>query len=172
MKDNLLNNLKSLKNIAPDAEYSKNSLNFILAQTKNKAENGGEFKPFGFINWAKQHRVLIYSGATGILTLALVVLTVISYLPGNKNSLVAEANDINNSIKIRLDEIKYQLDLNKQISSSTIDEVQNSLAKAIEELKAIQNLNVDDAKNLEEVLNKIKNTNDIIFQIKSQIELE
>lgn len=170
MKDNLLNNLKSLRDIAPDAGYSKNSLNFILMQPRNEMKKAEELKYFGFLGWVNQHRVLIYSGATGVLTLALIVLTVISYLPGNKNSMVAEANDINNSIKIDLDEIKYQIDANKEISSSTISEIQNSLAKAAEELKSVQNLNIDDINSLEEILNKIKNANDIISQIKSKIE--
>lgn len=164
MKNNLIDNLKSLRFIKPDVDYSQKSLNLILAEKRIATKE--IFNPSAF-EWLGAHKVLIFSGATSVLTLILIIASVISYLPGNKNSLVAEANDINNSIQISLNEIKYQL--SQPLSSSTIININDLLLAAENELKTTQDLDINDAENLKEILDKIKNTRDALEEINSQL---
>ncbi|MBI4993735.1 hypothetical protein HZC33_02150 [Candidatus Wolfebacteria bacterium] len=162
MKNNLLNNLKSLQAIEPNRDYSQKSLNLILAEKQIIEKHS-----FVFTEWLQMHKVLVTSGVSGVLTLVLIVFIALSYLPGNKNSMVAEANDINNSIQIRLDEIQYHL--NRPILVSAISEMQNDLNKAAEELSIAKDLNADDPQKLEEILSRIKNTRDILEKINFQL---
>ena len=160
---NLFSILKELKNIQPDAQYSKHSLDLIFLLKENKQP---KLIYSGAFNWIKLHRISTTIGSFGIL--AIFALIIVSYLPGNKNGLVAEANEINSSIQIRLDEIQYQLN-NQPISTSTAINAQNSLNEATKNLLNAFEIS-SDPKKLEDVVNNIKEAKDIIAELNSRLK--
>lgn len=169
MDKNLFTILKELKNIQPNAEYSKHSRNLILLS--NKEQLKPKFAYAGFFNgwlndFVKFHKISATAASFGILTI--LALIIVSYLPGNKNGLVAKANEMNSSIQIRLDEIKYQLN-NSPISTSTALAAQDSLNKATENLLKAFEISSNNTK-LEEVVNNIKTAQDIIAKLNSQLK--
>ena len=163
MDKDLFTILKELKNIQPDAQYSKYSLDLILLLKENKQP---KIIYDGAFNWIKLHRLSTTIGSFGIL--AIFALIIVSYLPGNKNGLVAEANEINSSIQIRLDEIQYQLN-NQPISTSTAINAQNSLNEATKNLLNAFEIS-SDPKKLEDVVNNIKEAKDIIAELNSRLK--
>ncbi len=163
MNKNLFTILKELKNIQPDAQYSKHSLDLIFLLKENKQP---KFVYADAFNWIKLHRLSATIGSFGIL--AIFAFVIVSYLPGNKNGLVAEANEINSSIQIRLDEIQYQLN-NQPISTSTAIHTQNSLNEAAKNLLNAFETSSNPEK-LEDVVNNIKEAKDIIAELNSRLK--
>lgn len=167
MNKDLFTILKELKNVQPDAQYSKYSRDLILQFNFIAKENKHQkFVYVDAFNWIKLHRLSATIGSFGIL--AIFAFIIVSYLPGNKNGLVAEANEINSSIQIRLNEIEYQLN-NQLISTSTAINAQNSLNEATKNLLNAFEI-ISDPKKLEDVVNNIKEVEDIIAELNSQLK--
>lgn len=163
MNKDLFTILKELKNIQPDAQYSKHSLDLIFLSKENQQS---KFIYTGAFNWIKLHRLSATIGSFGIL--AIFAFIIASYLPGNKNGLVAEANEINSSIQIRLDEIQYQLN-NQLISTSTAINAQNSLNEATKNLLNAFELSSNPEK-IKNVVDNIKEAKDIIAGLNSRLK--
>ena len=89
-------------------------------------------------------------------------------MPGNKNGLVAEANEINSSIQIRLDEIQYQLN-NQLISTSTAINAQNSLNEATKNLLNAFEISSNPEK-IKDAVDNIKEAKDIIAELNSRLK--
>src|SRR3972149_4176765 len=159
---NIFEILKELKNIKPDQEYAKQSRYLILSQTPqtNKKITVAEI-----FDWISIHRLATAASLIGVFIL-LVVLSV-SYLPGNKNSLVAEADEINASIQIKLNDLGYQLQNPAEININGIPNVQKNLEEITELMKEAQILSENKDKKIEEYLEKIKAAQTLLIQLEA-----
>lgn len=167
MKKDIITTLKELQSIQPDAKYAKHSRSLILMSPQNNQfENNLNAKRYtlnAFLYWFDLRHTLMTASAVAVF--ALIVITAVSYLPGNRNELVAEANEVSSSIQIRLDEIKYQLD-NQPLSSSTIIEMQKVLDETVAKLSEAEKIS-SDAEKTEEMLKQIKSAQETLSQINS-----
>lgn len=179
MNNNLFKNLKELQSIQPNREFSKKSRFLILSSkpqinidpTQTQIYAGGKRWTYteikNVLNWMSLHKLATAASVIGVF-IFLVYLTV-SYLPGNQNSLVAEANEINSSIQIKLNEIQYYLNNEQAINSETASNLQSLLQDAAKELTIAKDLSADSSK-IKESLEKIKAAEQILLQINSLLQ--
>ena len=126
----ILKILKKCESIKPDPEYSIRSKSLILSSRQNDKEQPLKAFMHSMTNISELFRVSAIAGVAAFLLLFL--LGGVSYinktfsplsLQGlSQKSLVTEAQDINNSIEITLEQIKY-LDQSNQSAINTINEV-------------------------------------------------
>ncbi|MEK7062228.1 MAG: hypothetical protein AAB940_00595 [Patescibacteria group bacterium] len=166
MNNELFIILKELKNIQPNSEYSQQSRNFILASPQINASNN-KLTVADVLSWFNFKHSAILAGAVAIFIF--IILWTVSYLPGNKNSLVAEANGINASIQIKLDEIGYHLDSQK-IDFSMATNIQNLLKITTDELIQAQEELKNNPEKLKESVGRIKKAEQDISKINSLLK--
>jgi len=159
---NIFEVLKELKNIKPDQEYAKQSRYLILSQTP---QTDKKITVAEIFDWIFIHRLA--TAASLISVFILLVVLSISYLPGNKNSLVAEADEINASIQIKLNDIGYQLQNPAEINIEEIPSVQKKLEEITKLMEEAQTLNENKDKKIEEYLEKIKAAQTLFTEIES-----
>ena len=171
-----LSSLKSLKTVQPGQDYSNRSRHLILSLKNDESfvpnfnnDKKSVYADYAnILDWLSFHKVAATVGVVGAFVL--IILLTISYLPGRGNGLVAEADEINSSIQIKLDEIEYYLNNQQTIAPSTADQLQTLLfesAKNLEEAKALSaSSNPDD---LSKALEKIKTAQETLLQINSLI---
>src|SRR4030042_782132 len=136
MDKDLTKILNELKGIAPDAAYSAKSRNLLLAEI-NVGERAAP-KRFSFADVL----VTVYSRrpvcviAATAFALILIVSSSAFYTVNeiNKYEFVVKAGEVNDSIQVKLDEIKYLLG-NKEIDYSKGVIIQTLLFEATEALK-------------------------------------
>ena len=157
---NIFEILKELKNIKPDQEYAKQSRYLILSQTP---QTDKKITVAEIFDWIFIHRLA--TAASLISVFILLVILSISYLPGNKNSLVAEADEINASIQIKLNDIGYQLQNPAEINIEEIPSVQKKLEEITKLMEEAQTLNENKDKKIEEYLEKIKAAQTLLTEI-------
>ncbi|MEK7553422.1 MAG: hypothetical protein AAB504_01935 [Patescibacteria group bacterium] len=165
MDNNLYTILKELKSIQPDDNYTKQSKMLILSSEKILHP-----KPYTLnliLNWFNFKHSAMLAGAVAIFIF--IILWTVSYLPGNKNSLVAEANEINASIQIKLDEIGYHLDSQK-IDFSMATNIQNLLKITTDELIQAQEELKNNPEKLKESVERIKKAEQDISKINSLLK--
>lgn len=156
---NIFEILKELKNIKPDQEYAERSRYLILSQTpQTKKITVAEI-----FDWISIHRLA--TAASLISVFILLVILSVSYLPGNKNSLVAEADEINAEIQIKLNDIGYQLQNPTEININEIPNIQKNLEEITELMKEAKILSEDKDKKIEEYLEKIKTAQTLLTEI-------
>lgn len=166
MDKDLFKVLKELKNIQPDLDYSKRSRLLILAQTRNYAEENVELR--GQKIWLANILRVFYPTklalAVGIIILVLVISGGVYYINNqlNQNDLVVKASEINASIQIKLNEIRYLLENNPQPNTESMLAIHVLLEKAANELKEVSALG---DKDLNESLRKIKSSQEALEQI-------
>jgi len=102
--------------------------------------------------------------ATGIALVLILIAGSVYYINNqlNQNNLVVKASEMNASIQVKLNEIKYLLETSPQIDFSQISTIQALLEKAANELKEVSALG---DKDLNESLKKIDSTREILYQI-------
>ncbi len=153
--------LKTLRSVSPDPDYSAHSRNLILSERPTLARKQKEHSSMFMI--AKRQTTAI------ILSSALVVLTGffgISYLKEifTESSSVAKANEINSSIQIKLDEIKYFIETSAPMGKHAADRTNTMLSEAKKELEAAtDSLKKDDVKDF---MVKIRASQEIIAKMK------
>src|SRR3989344_8972651 len=168
---NIFEILKELKNIKPNQEYAKQSRYLILSQTPQidvdfaQTYANKKITVAEIFDWISIHRLATAASLIGVFIL-LVVLSV-SYLPGNKNSLVAEADEINASIQIKLNDLGYQLQNPAEINIEEIPNVQKNLEEITKLMEEAQTLNENKDKKIEEYLKKIKAAQTLFTEIES-----
>ena len=134
--ENIIEKLKNLKKIAPDKDYSQKSLAFILNSPKTSATKFFEIS----LLWQKMLTGLKLSTSIAIASVLVLVIfisalyfnSVISplILPGLDNSKIsAEAQQINQSIDINLNEINYHK-LSQEITQSTLEKISETAASS------------------------------------------
>ena len=161
MEKDLFKILKELQNIQPDPDYSNRSRLLILSK------NNGEHRKYAVsdvFSWVNMHRMA--AAASLISAFIIIVLLTVSYLPGNKNNLVAEANEVNSSIQIRLDEIKYLLENQSSINLDQASAAREKLGLSAQALNEANELNAQGAE-MEKILEKIKTAEQALNEIES-----
>ena len=127
--ENIIEKLKKLKTITPDEGYSKKSLAFILNSPKARSSRLFEIS----LLWQKTlvnlklsaTMVAIFAFAVIILISALYINSVVSplILPGlNTSNISAEAQQINESINIQLQEINYY-QKSENLTQNTLEQI-------------------------------------------------
>jgi len=164
MNKDLFKILKELKSIQPDDNYTKQSKMLILSSPQLQTT---DYKLQTFWAWFNfKHSAIL---ATSIAIFIFIILWTVSYLPGNKNSLVAEANEINASIQVKLDEIGYHLDSQK-IDFSMATNIQNLLKITTDELIQAQEELKNNPEKLKESVERIKKAEQDISRINSLLK--
>lgn len=161
MNKNLLENLKELRQIQPDSNYTTRSRFLILAEP-TATENLPGFKI-----------TQIYKPAFAIGLISIFVLMALGgiyqIIKPSQNDLVIRANEINSSIQVKLDEIKYLIENNNHLSAENILNIQALLEKTTNELKEASTLSQEN-KDLGKSLEKIKSAQEILLQIDAMLK--
>lgn len=161
MNKNLLENLKGLRQIQPDSDYTARSRFLILAEPAATG-NLPEFKI-----------TRIYRPAFAIGLISIFVLMALGgiyqIIKPNQNDLVVRANEINSSIQVKLNEIKYLIKNNNHLNAENILNIQTLLEKTTNELKEASTLSQEN-KDLEKSLEKIKSAQEILLQIDAMLK--
>ncbi|MBI2515029.1 hypothetical protein HYV91_02490 [Candidatus Wolfebacteria bacterium] len=160
MNKNLLTYLKELRKIEPDSAYSARS-RFLILASGPKAEKA---RFFDVLKTFRLQTSLEIGGAVVISTLLIFYFT----HQARKDALVVQADEINASIQLKLNEIKYILQ-NKPSSENVSPgpKIDILLQEAVNDFKiAEENLKNN---NIEESLEKIKETREILTKIERAI---
>lgn len=164
MDDNLIKILKGLKNIEPDASYKAKS-RYLILSSKESPKKEGVFSVFSHI--LADFQSMRFSLAAEVSSALLLVLFLSSYYiytaQTHTEKLVVQANDINSSIQVQLDEIQYIL--NTKSTADTVDKAQlhKSISKAEEKLNAAK-VNLQN-NNLESAVDNIKSAQNIFEDV-------
>ncbi len=168
MDEKFIKILKEMKNIRPDADYSKRSKIFILSSEK-RADITSEvtiLKPKRFGDVLSVFSFYKPALVTGIVIFLIIMVASIYYINNtlNQNNLVAKAGEVNASIQVRLNEIKYLLENKSDLDSTNILTIQAMLEKAANNLKEVS-ASSSESNNLSESLDKIKAAEEILYRI-------
>lgn len=167
MKESLGKIFKELKNIRPDADYSKRSRSLILSYRKELEKETNKLP--GFLSFARNFqsmRLTLVSEITGALVLAFIFGIFFINQSYNQN-LVVQANEINNSIQVKLNEIQYLMQT-QATSTNQRSDLNVSLGKAADELKQAQT----EAKgnNIGNSVEKIKSAEKVLIDAESVLK--
>ncbi len=147
--------LKDLNQIKPDSDYSRRSRTLILY-------TGNNLKILNF--------PVLKMAMVAVFVLFLIIFGGVYYTNQlNQEKLIVKASEINTSIQIKLDEIKYILENKPQLNLSDISTIQTLLDEANKELKEASVLSVKSEK-LGEVLEKIKSAQEDFLKINSMLK--
>ena len=158
----LINNLKELRNIEPDAEFSSHS-RFLILSLKKEFSRAEKLSPYGWF-FGNFYLSRLAPSFGIIITIIAVGYVAFSYLPTQQKRLVAKANEINAEIQINLNDIQYYFDNNSEISQSDTTAIVDLLQKSAKELNEAKNIS-SDKENIEETLIKIKNAQETLTKI-------
>jgi membrane protein insertase Oxa1/YidC/SpoIIIJ len=167
MNQDLFKTLKELKQIQPDSDYSRQSRLLIL-NSKNEVDVLIK-NPVSRSGWFSDILNNFYSVklafATGMALVLILIAGSVYYINNqlNQNNLVVKASEMNASIQVKLNEIKYLLE-NKPASLSNAITIQTLLEKATKELKEVSTLDLE-GRDMAESLEKIKSAQEIFYQI-------
>lgn len=163
MTEKLLKNLKELKNIRPDAGYSRHSRALILYSKKErKMEENWLSNAAGFFYETK---IKMVSGIAMVIVLTL--LGGVYYLNRiNQDDLVVKASELNSSIQVNLDGIKYILENQPAINPLVVPNMQSLLKEVTDDLKEASEMSGDPSK-MKDALEKIKSAQETFQRINS-----
>jgi len=166
MNQDLFKTLKELKQIQPDSDYSRQSRLLILSpERQNILVKGPELRQ----GWVSDILNSFYSAklafAAGIAVVLILAAGSVYYINNqlNQNNLVVKASEMNASIQVKLNEIRYLLE-NRPMDLKSILTIQDLLEKANKELKEVSTLDLE-GKDLDKSLEKIKSAQEIFYQI-------
>jgi len=124
--NNIEGKLKNLKSIKPDNDYSLKSLCLIVSSPKISPIESISIWQKALTGFRLSSGVVLASALVLVIFVsALYLNTVISplFLPGlNDKNISAEADQINQSININLNEIKYH-QMSQEITKSTLENI-------------------------------------------------
>lgn len=168
MDEKLLKNLKELKKIQPNADYSRKSRLLLFSEARAKEES---VKLWGVFDILKNLYSIKLATAVGVLIFVFMLSGGIYYYnrQSNRSELVVQAGEMNASIKVKLDEIKYTLEHSYFIDPTKIVEIQSLLEKSTNDLKEASTLSADE-KNIEESLLKIKSAQESLLKIDAMLK--
>lgn len=166
MDKELIKILNELKNVAPDAGYSVRSRNLLLAEINAGKRTAPKRFSLADILVAAYSRRPIYVIAATAFALILIVSGSAFYTVNemNRQNFVVKAGEVNNSIQVKLDEIKYLLG-SKEIDYNKGVAIQIMLLEATEELEQASEEN-DTNKSLE----KIKLAQETLYKIDALLQ--
>lgn len=174
MNKDLFTILEEMRQIQPSANYSKQSRFLILALDKTAAAGIAPFQNrlrlmdiltnFKYIRIALTiliFTVLISSGAIEIIY---------HINQSDQNDLMVKAGELNGSIQVKLNEIKYFIESgNSQINAENIVDIQILLDKTTAELKDALT-STQNNEDLKKSLEKIKAAQETLLQINSLLK--
>ena len=166
MDKDLIKILSELKSIAPDASYSARSRNLLLAEINMAKRTAPKRFSFADVLVSAYSRKPVYAIIATVFALFLIVSGSAFYTVGemNKRNFVVKAGEVNNSIQVKLDEIKYLLG-SKEIDYNKGVAIQTMLLEATEELKQASEES-DSNKSLE----KIKSAQETLYKIDALLQ--
>ena len=166
MDKDLIKILNELKNVAPDAGYSAKSRNLLLAEINADKRTAPKKFSLADILVAVYSRRPIYVIAATAFALILIVSSSAFYMINkmDRQDFVVKAGEVNNSIQVKLDEIKYLLG-SKEIDYNKGVVIQTMLLEATEELKQASEES-DSNKSLE----KIKSAQETLYKIDALLQ--
>ena len=177
MNQDIFKILKELKRIQPDPDYSRQSRLLILGskgldtlvKSPNLKQGWVADILNGFYFTTRLTRLAFVTGMTLVLIL---IAGSVYYINNqlNQNNLVVKASEMNASIQVKLNEIRYLLE-NKPTDLKSILTVQDLLEKATKELKEVSTLDLE-GKDLSESLEKIKSAQEIFYQIDTLLKAQ
>lgn len=160
MNDQLIKILKNLKQIEPDPGYSARSRHLLLS-SKESPGRKGLFTLFSHI--LADFQSMRFSLVAEVLTAMLLIVFISSYsiytAQTHREKLVVQANDINSSIQVQLDEIQYILNTKKAADMVDKAQLNQSITQAQEKLNTAKAQLEDN--NLESAVDNIKSAQDI-----------
>ncbi|TRZ64344.1 MAG: hypothetical protein D4Q79_01735 [Spirochaetia bacterium] len=161
MNKDLVKILSELKSIAPDADYSAKLRNLLLAEINTDKRTAPERFSLADVLVAVYSRRPIYVIAATAFALILIVSSSAFYTVNeiNKHDFVVKAGEVNNSIQVKLDEIKYLLG-SKEIDYNKSVIIQTMLLGATEDLKK-----ASEEKDTNKSLEKIKSAQETLYKI-------
>jgi len=173
MDKNLLKNLEVLKKINPDAEYSRRSRFLILSTPptiKGPVLTSVLKAPrFNFV-------FKLATVSVSVVVLIMIIFWGSSYLGQlfapvffPQQGLTAKAEELNSSIQIKLNEIKYYLETQTKIDAATAVTLQVQLQKIANELEEANTL-ISSQTELEKSLEKIKNAEQTLSNLEDLIK--
>lgn len=131
MEDKLIKILRELKRIESDPAYSRKSRTIILSSRQN-------LQKIGFVEFLKRFQSARFTIITEVLSVLLVTVLIGAYYTRgvqNKDRLVVQANELNDSIQLKLNEIKYLIQDPKTLNASKTVNLGDLLFKATLDLK-------------------------------------
>lgn len=159
MNENLLKNLKELRQIQPDSDYANQSRFLILASPRNSEQT---FHP------TFSYKLTFTMGLISVFVL--MALGGVYYInKPNQNNFVVRANELNGSIQVKLNEIKYLVESGQYIDAENIRNIQILLEKTTDELKEASILSQND-NDLEKSLEKIMSAKETLLQISAMLK--
>lgn len=171
MNKDLFKILKELREIQPASDYSAKSRLLIVSSAKPEKKAGGWDYGFDFNLFDKTFL------APAVISIS--ILIIISGIYGvnyfgekNQQRLIVRAGETNESIQIKLDEIKYLLEQGPVFVSPNAAEIQRLLGEAEGNLKDALAFNPENGGDLEEFLSKLKSAEENISKINSLIQVK
>jgi len=165
MNEDLEKILKELKRIQPDVDYTKRSRAIILAT--GRAVDRESSRAMNRWQWIFSPTFVLATATAAAIILVLAASSWL-YLQSNQEDLVVRASELNSSIQIKLNEIKYSLE-NDRADLETISAIQNLLGEATGELENASKIGFN-KENLEESLQKLKSAQQILIQIDKMLK--
>jgi hypothetical protein len=164
MTDKLFENLKELRKIQPDQEYSRRSKALIVYAKREKAEN-----------WLSNFSDLFY-GAKFKMVASISIILIFILAGGfyflnktGEKDLVAKAGEINSSIQVNLYGIKYLLENQPDVNPLMVPNMQSLLEKATKDLMEASELSKNPDK-MKEALKKIESAQKTFQELNSFFE--
>lgn len=170
MNNELLKNLKELKEIQPDVNYSKQSRLLILSSWRQErriqvVQEAG-FWPLLLSGFKKPALAMAVSGV-----FILIIFLGVSYFNQIPKNLVAEADEMTALIQVRLDEVKYniqELEDKKLADLATLNDLRGLLMEATNDLTEAAQLDAQ-GEDLEISLQKMRDAYEILQKMSLEI---
>ncbi len=163
MDKELFKILKELKGVEPDYDYARRSRLLIVGEEKKLGPKVGFF---GVLRSFSSNRMALAAEITALVIIF--ILAGVYYVNQSNQNLVVQANELNATIQLKLDEITSYLNGQTAVNPLRVSEVNLLLQKATADLNEA-NVDLKDGK-LEESLIKIKSAQEEFSQIESIIK--
>lgn len=164
MEQDLVKILRELREIKPDADYTRRSRLLIVSDGEI-----GSLPKYGFFDILKTisfNRMALVAEIT--VALVLFILGGVYYIHQSNQNLVVQANELNATIQLKLDEITSYLKNQPGVDPSRIGEVNLLLEKVNADLNQAS-VDLKDGK-LEDSLKKMKSAQEVFSQVESVIK--
>ena len=163
MDKELFKILKELKGVEPDYDYARRSRLLIVGEEKELGPKVGFFE---VLRSFSSNRMALAAKITALMIIF--ILAGVYYVHQSNQNLVVQANELNATIQLKLNEITSYLNGQTAVNPLRISEVNLLLQKATADLNEA-NAGLKDGK-LEESLIKIKSAQEEFSQIESIIK--
>ena len=175
MDKDLLKILRELRGIKPDPDYARQSRFLILSSEEKpmareaaRAVIARKFNPI--LNFINAVQSIKFAMAAEIISILVIAVLVGAYAvhQGNKSNLVVQADELNSSIQLKLNEIQYLLKNQAQTSALNIADVASPIDTAADDLNQASALIKNNE--IENAIVKIKEAEKIFQDIETNLK--